>query len=290
MTTVTSLPQKAIWNIKCPAAGEETLPSGAKATFADSTVTLNFNSRNACGGDYNKFILFFKNKYIFNALFILVSLPLIFFGLKFLKVSMSVLGFLAATVATAMAASVLFNFIAWTTMNWVYFGLACVAIASLVAAITYHSPSMAIVVGSGALGYFGGIQLIAIASKLLGSSVQDIYKGAALAVCVMLAAYIGFKIKKAVTILATSCAGSYLLFFGIGSLLGNYPDIDLINRKITNRSTQSFMPWVYIGGTLLFFIIGASFQFTKYSKKSEENAETYNQDSNMKSDDYTGYY
>ena len=106
----------------------------------------------------------------------------------------------------------------------------------------------------------------------------------------MIAAYIGFKIKKAVTILATSCVGSYLLLFGIGSLVGNYPDIDLINRKIINNSAKSYMPWVYIGGTLLLFIIGASYQFAKYSKKSEENADAYNHDSNMKSDDYTGYY
>ena len=200
------------------------------------------------------------------------------------------LGFLAGTVATALVASVLFNFMAWSTANWIYFGLACVGIASIVAAITYHSPSVAIIVGSGTLGYFGGLQLISIASKLLGSSVQDIYKGAALAVCVMIAAYIGFKIKKAVTILATSCVGSYLLLFGIGSLVGNYPDIDLINRKIINNSAKSYMPWVYIGGTLLLFIIGASYQFAKYSKKSEENADAYNHDSNMKSDDYTGYY
>ena len=291
MKTSTSLPQKAAWSIKCAANAEEVItPKDAKATFADNTVTVNYSSFNACGGDYNKFILFFQNKYIFNALFILVSIPLIFFGLKFLKVSLSVLGFLAGTVATALVASVLFNFMAWSTANWIYFGLACVGIASIVAAITYHSPSVAIIVGSGTLGYFGGLQLISIASKLLGSSVQDIYKGAALAVCVMIAAYIGFKIKKAVTILATSCVGSYLLLFGIGSLVGNYPDIDLINRKIINNSAKSYMPWVYIGGTLLLFIIGASYQFAKYSKKSEENADAYNHDSNMKSDDYTGYY
>lgn len=220
----------------------------------------------------------------------LVSLPLVFFGLKFIKVSMSVLGFLAGTVITSLIASVAFNFMAWATMEWVYFALVCIAVASIVAAITYHSPSMAIVVGAGALGYFGGLQLIAIASKLIGSSVEDIYKGAALAVCVMIAAYIGYKLKKAITILATSCAGSYLFFFGIGSFLGNYPDIDFINRKITNKSSQSYIPWIYIGGTLLLFIIGASFQFSKYSKKSEDKSDAYNQDSNMKSDDYTGYY
>ena len=293
MTTETSLPNKASWSIKCPASSQEEVPpTNATATFSKDTktLTINYSSFNACGGDYNKFILFFQNKYVFNAIFILVSIPLVFFGLKFLKVSMSVVGFLAGTVATALVASVLFNFVAWTTMNWVYFGLVCLGVASLIAAITYHSPSMAIIVGSGALGYFGGLQLINLASNLIGSSIEDIYKGAIIAVCVMLAAYIGFKIKKVVIILATSSVGSYLFLFGIGSLVGNYPDIDLNNRKIINKSGLSYMPWVYIGGTLLLFIIGASFQFSRYSKKTEENTDAYNQDSNMKSDDYTGYY
>jgi hypothetical protein len=53
--------QTTIWDIKCPSSGEEVLPSGVKASFNKDTKTveISFNSKNACGGDYNKFIIFF---------------------------------------------------------------------------------------------------------------------------------------------------------------------------------------------------------------------------------------
>ncbi|WP_333731931.1 hypothetical protein, partial [Listeria monocytogenes] len=70
--------------------------------------------------------------------------------------------------------------------------------------------------------------------------------------------------KKAIIILTTSTAGSFLLLFGIGNLLGNYPDFDLVGRAIINKSSNKFIPWIYIIGTIVLIIFSASFQFVRY--------------------------
>jgi hypothetical protein len=225
--------------------------------------------------------------------FLLISIPLAFFGLRFIKVSLSVIGFVAGAIFTSLISASFFNFSNWATSQWMIFSLVCLAVSTLVALIAYHSPSISILIGAGLLGYFGGVQLIMIASNLLKVVIGEIYKGGILLLCILFGVYLGCKMKKTIIILTTSTAGSFLLLFGIGNLLGNYPDFDLVGRAIINKSSNKFIPWIYIIGTIVLIIISASFQFVRYSKKKEEDPEsTFNQDSQAlaKSDDYTGYY
>lgn len=44
------------------------------------------------------------------------------------------------------------------------------------------------------------------------------------------------------------------------------------------------MAWVYLGGTVLLFIIGATFQYKKYSKEDDEKKKKA-----KIADDYHGY-
>lgn len=225
--------------------------------------------------------------------FLLIAIPLAFFGLKFIKVSLSVIGFVSGALLTSLVSASLFNFSNWSTNQWIIFSLVCLTVSSLVALLAYHSPSISIMIGAGALGYFGGIQLIMIASNLFHTVIEEMYKGGILVLCILFGIYLGCKLKKAIIILTTSTAGSFLLLFGIGNLLGNYPDFDLVGRQIINKSSNKLIPWIYIVGTLVLIVISASFQFVRYSKKNEEPESTFNQDNSQalaKSDDYTGYY
>jgi len=218
----------------------------------------------------------------------ILSLPLVFFGLKFIKKSLATIGFIAGLVVVCYFTTIFSNFMTWETQQWVIFALIALAIASLVAILCYNSPSLAIIIGGAALGYFGGQQLILLINNLGQTDLTDTWKITVVAVCIIIGLIIGWKLKKICIILATSLTGSYLFMFSLGSLIGNYPDMSLVKQQIKQQdfSDVSVMAWVYLGGTLLLFIIGASFQYKKYinaDQKDEKNAKA------KFADDYHGY-
>lgn len=222
------------------------------------------------------------------ALLLLISLPLVFFGLKFIKKSLATIGFIAGLVAVTYFTTIFSNFMAWETKQWIIFGLIALAISILVAILCYNSPSLAIIMGGAALGYFGGQQLILLINNLGQTDLTDSWKIVVVVACIVIGLIIGWKLKKICIILATSLTGSYLFMFSLGSLIGNYPDMSLVKQQIKQQDFKdvSMMAWIYLGGTLLLFIIGASFQYKKYINSDEKN------DNKVKAkfaDDYHGY-
>lgn len=275
------------FNISC--ANTSTEPVVTADINGNITVTMSDSS--ACGEDLSKFILFFKQNKLLAIIFLLVSLPLVFSGYKFLKKSLAVIGFLGGAIITAYIATLTSNFMMWSTTGWIIFSAIALIVSILIAVVCYNSPSVAIISGGAALGYFGGQQLILLYGSVTKNEMADVYCGALFAVCIGLGIVIGWKLKKVCIILATSMTGAYLFTFGIGSLLGNYPDVNIIEQKIKKQEFKGVdtLSWVYLGTTFLLFIIGSIYQFSKYGKKDEEEAEDQN-NNYQKSDDFTGYY
>jgi Domain of unknown function (DUF4203) len=254
-------------------------------------ITISITDQSACGHDISKFIQFFSKNLYLSILLILLSLPLIFHGFKFLKKSLAVIGFIGGAFVITYVATVFFNFFAWETKQ-IIFAVVAIAGASLVATFCYLSPSMAIIAGGAAFGYFGGMQLIFLYSTLLKTSMADVYRGALLAVCIGLGVVLGWKLKKCCIILATAMSGSYLLVFGVGSLIGNYPDMNILKQKFSVKDFKGvdLWSWIYLSSAIVLFVVGAVYQFKKFGKKEDETTEAGTYKTNEKSDDYTGYY
>ena len=276
------------WTMNCNADTNGTFSAQADE---NGNIFLTVTDKSACGIELNKVILFVKNNKIISILFIILSLPLIFFGFKFIKQSLAVTGFLSGAVITAYVTTLITNFMTWGLKEKIIFTVVLLVVASLIATLCYHSPTFAVIAAGAALGYFGGSQLVNIYGSLLKTSMQDVYKGAVLAVCIGLGVVLGWKLKKVCIILATAFTGSYMLVFAVGSLIGNYPDVNVVIQKIHNQDFKhvDFYAWVYLASALVLSISGAITQFVKFSKK-DETKDGYENQTNMKSDDFSGYY
>ena len=282
----TPIPFTTTWKIQCLESGTPTDPT--VTTDQDGNITISFADPSACGQDLSKFILFFKQKYVLPGLLLILSFPLVFFGLKFIKKSLATIGFIAGAVVVCYFTTIFSNFMTWETKQWIIFALIALAISILVAVLCYNSPSLAIIIGGAALGYFGGQQLILLINNIGQTDLSDTLKIVVVAICILVGLIIGWKMKKLCIILATSLTGSYLFMFSLGSLIGNYPDMSLVKQQIKQQDFQdvSVMAWVYLGGTVLLFIIGASFQYRKYINQEEKNEK---QAKAKLTDDYHGY-
>lgn len=118
-------------------------------------------------------------------------------------------------------------------------------------------------------------------AKLANDDLPEVYQGVVFSICVGLGVVLAWKLKKICTILATSLGGAYLFTFGLGSLIGNYPDLSLIEIKVKKQDFKGIdtMVWVYFGITIVLFLAGAFHQFSKYNDKTDEDGE-FKQDGN----------
>jgi hypothetical protein len=161
----------------------------------------------------------------------LLSIPLIFLGLKFIKKSLATIGFIVGIVVVCIFTVSFSNFMAWETKNWIIFIISALTIAILLAVLCYNSPSLAIIVGGAAVGYFGSQQLILLIQNLSNGSLSNSTRMIVIGVCIVIGLIIGWKLKNICIILATSLTGSYLFVFSLGSIIGNYPDMNLVKEQ-----------------------------------------------------------
>jgi len=249
-------------------------PEATAAFNADQTkLTITMKNKNACGVDMRKIVIFTQKYNIIPILFILISLPLIFFGLKFIKASLATVGSITALFIVAYIACTLFNFMTWKTKQWIFFFVIALIVSCIAAYICYQSPNIAVMVGGILLGYLAGIKLVQLYATIAKVSPSGMVIGMVAGVFMVLGLILAWKIKNHAVILTTSFGGAQLLAFGIGTLAGNYPDFRLISAQIkTGNKKIGTANWCYIIGTFLVFIIGAVHQYKKYLKKAEENS------------------
>jgi hypothetical protein len=259
-------------------------------------LVITMTTARACGLDMQKVIIFAKNYKVIPILFILVAIPLIFFGLKFIKASLATVGSITSLLAVAYVASNLFDFMAWKPPQWIIFSLVALVLTVLVGWVCYQSPNIAVMVGGVLLGYLGGVKLIQLYSTFAKVSPSGMAIGMSAGIFMVLGMILAWKIKNHAVILTTSFGGAQLLAFGIGTLIGNYPDFKVVAEQIKDGKTNiGAVNWAYIGGSFLIFIIGAVHQYKKYMKKAneeDENDNVFAKESMDMNDGYgnAGYY
>lgn len=234
-------------------------------------LQIDFSVAAACGEDAQKFIILFENFKILGVLYVLVSLPLIFFGLKFIKASLATVGAIVGLTITAYFTSNFTNFMAFNTTDWLIFSGVAIIAAVVFGIICYQFTNVAVFIAGGQLGYFGGKQLIHIYAGVAKNAPSDMAVGIVIGICICIGFLLAVKFRKHIIILATSFGGAQLLAFGIGTLAGNFPDYKIIAMQIKNNDYKNVgtTNWIYFGATLLVFIIGAHHQYRNYMKKED---------------------
>lgn len=261
------------FNLICDKDNKGKIPTVTFVTPEGQTkqqLSIQFSVAAACGEDAQRIIILFENFKILSIIFIIIALPLIFFGLKFIKASLATIGAIVGILFTAYIASNFTNFMAYSTGNWFTFGGIALIVAIIFALLCYHFTNIAVFVAGAQLGYFGGKQLVHLYAGIAKNSApSDMATGIVIGICICIGFLLAVKLRKHVIILATSFGGAQLLSFGIGTLAGNYPDYKIMAEQIKNDDYKNVgtVNWIYFFATLVIFIIGAHHQYKNYMKK-----------------------
>lgn len=238
-------------------------------------LDVEFRISAACGEDAERYLILFENFRIFGIIFIVVSLPLIFFGLKFIKASLATVGAIFGIILTAFITSNFTNFMAFGVQQWSMFAAGAITAAVLTGLLCYFFTDVAVFFAGALLGYLGGKQLVYIYVGTTSNSLSDQVVGIVLGVCITIGFLLAVKLRKHIIILATSFGGAQLLAFGIGTVARNYPDYKIMVEQIKNKEFENVavLNWVYIVTSLLVFVVGAHHQYRNYMNKAEEEEE-----------------
>lgn len=255
-------------------------------------LDVEFKVSSACGEDAERYLILFENFRVFGIIFIIVSLPLIFFGLKFIKASLATVGAILGIILTAFITSNFTNFMAFEVKQWSMFGGAALLIAVLAGLLCYFFTDIAVFVAGAFLGYLGGKQLVYIYIGVSNSTLPDQTVGIVIGVCIAIGFIVAVKLRKHIIILATSFGGAQLLAFGIGTVARNYPDYKIMVEQIKNKQFENVavLNWVYIVTSFLVFVVGAIHQYKNYMNKEEEEEEMGDYGKANGFDSNAGYY
>jgi len=194
-----------------------------------------------------------ENQYIAGAIFSVIGLAVLFFGYKFFKVALGLMGFAAGFVLIVTLGSDLTDF-----------GQTEILIAGLIGGVAFTFLFV--------LAYYAGIFIMgALLGYILGTSISPYIHVDPLiiiAVSVVLGGMITFAVQKVVIICISAFFGAWIFLLGIGQLLGHIKTATLINNPgnvllFHQEFTWMMLVWLAIA------MIGIYSQFRRMGKKKE---------------------
>jgi Domain of unknown function (DUF4203) len=194
-----------------------------------------------------------ENQYIAGAIFSVIGLAVLFFGYKFFKAALGLMGFAAGFVLVVTLGSDLTDF-----------GQTEILIAGLIGGVAFIFLFV--------LAYYAGIFIMgALLGYILGTSVSPYIHVDPLiiiAVSVVLGGMITFAVQKVVIICISAFFGAWIFLLGIGQLLGHIKTASLINNPgnvllFYQEFTWMMLVWLAIA------MIGIYSQFRRMGKKKE---------------------
>lgn len=234
-------------------------------------IELTFSTTEACGEDISNIVTVFKTYKIIPGLLLLVSVPLIFFGLQFIKKSLAVIGFLSLGLSTTAVVAVTLNVA--NLSIWVIIGYFVVLfiICSVFAFFCYNATKLAVYLAGGFLGFLVGAYISGVVQGLLytGTGVVPV---TIVVIFVIFGILLGHYVHDHIVIHSTAFGGAGLFAFSIGTILGNFPDFMHLKtdqkQDIDNEYIKWF--WIYLLATLLLYIVGSAYQYKKRKERKDK--------------------
>jgi len=287
-------PIKPSWNLKCGTTNEL---SELGATFDDSTSTLKFTatSKNACAYTSGRLVMLLASHWIFACIVIPISLFMIFFGQKFIKTVLFLMGMLFGIVLTLTLSQIVSNYVSWKT--WVYFLVTGLSIlfGILFGWVFQKLTKFYLVIAGGFLGYALSFKAFEFYNLATGHS-SDTIQFVIIIVLICLGAVFGYFIHDHVLILSTAFGGSLILCIMVGVLLKNYPDLDNINNfnSLGEETRKKFLVSfiAYTLAWLFIAILGAVVQYKHRKENMEKGEQGFSDNKNgtdYNSFEYYGY-
>jgi len=194
-----------------------------------------------------------ENQYIAGAIFSVIGMAVLFFGYRFFKVALGLMGFAAGFVLVVTLGSDLTDF-----------GQTEILIAGLIGGVAFTFLFV--------LAYYAGIFIMgALMGYLMGTSVSPyihVEPVIIIAVAVVLGGMITFAVQKVVIVCISAFFGAWVFLLGIGQLLSRVKTESLINEPgnvllLYQKFTWMMLVWLVIS------MIGIYSQYRRMEKKKE---------------------
>lgn len=222
--------------------------------------------------------LFQKFKFPFAIIFVLFGVGLCFFGNRFIKYAIiGICGLVGCYALTALVLRLFPNFITKETYLFICLIL-CFVLGCVIGYFIRNDEKMYILLLGAGLGYFAATFVYQIIQNYVEFDPEILYY-ACVGVCIVIGAFLAWKLTKYIIILATSVFGGYLMMRGVSLIAGNYLDeglvIDLIKSKEWDELKEMRNGWTYayLGSWIVLTVAGVYLQCTNNKKKKSKDVE-----------------
>ena len=211
-------------------------------------------------------------KFVFAVLFVAIGVILCLFGFKYKNITVIIIcGFIGCYAISAAILAWFPNFIT-DELGIIICLLVSFILGCLIGFFIKNEDSYYCLLAGGLLGYYASSYVFKIVSNYVEWNPQYL-EYACIGVCIVVGAFIGYKLKNIIIVIGTSILGGYLAMRGVSLVVGNYLDegylIDLIKNQEYDQLREIRDGWIfgYLGAWALLSIVGIIVQ-CKHFKKS----------------------
>ena len=213
-----------------------------------------------------------KYNYVFCVIFVLVGLVLCLFGNRYINKTIIIIGgFIGCYAITAAVLSFFPSFITTETYLFVCLFVAFV-LGCVIGYFLKDDIRFSCLLLGAALGFSCATFVYQIVQNYVEFDPEIVYY-ACIGVCIVLGAFLGWKLHKYVVIIGTAVLGGYLVMRGISLVAKNYLDeslvIDLIKNKEWDELKDMRNEWIYayLGTWAILTVVGIYYQCKNNGKK-----------------------
>lgn len=232
-----------------------------------------------CGRDFSGILKFLEeNPWIFAIVCIVAGFFLVFFGFKFLRWALAVVGGLVGFVFTLGLILWFWNYKGASSAE-IFFVLAISLLVGLISAYVFYSfTEIGVFCAGGFLGFLLANLAITLIEGFFNVTLAGWIVWTIIIVFVVCFILLGKYLHDFCVILATSTSGSYLLVRGVGTVAGEFPDSDSLITKLSKKELANFpwQWWAYIGAMVGLLLIGLLIQFKQRKNKKKYEAKGKN--------------
>jgi len=200
-------------------------------------------------------------KIVFAILFVAIGIILCFFGFRYKgRTVILVCGFIGCYAISAAVLAWFPNFIT-DELGIIICLLVSFILGCLVGYFIKDDDAYYCLVAGGLIGYYVSNYVFKIVSNYVEWNPQYL-EYIVIGVCIVVGAFIGYKLKNIIIIFGTSILGGYLAMRGVSLIAGNYFDegllIDLIKNQEYDQLKEIRDGWVfgYLGAWAILTVVG----------------------------------
>lgn len=220
--------------------------------------------KSGCGNDYSGIIKFLEeNPWVFATGSIILGIFLLFWGYKFIRWALAIVGGLAGFILVLGTILWFWNYKAGSSAQIFFVIAVSFLVGLLIGYIFYSFTKIAICGAGGFLGFLLSNLTIDLIEGFADVTIAKWLYWLIVIIFIVLFTLFGKYMHDHCLILTSSVTGAYLTVRGVGTVAGEYPEDGSLIKKIQDDGVGDFpwQWWVYISALIILFIVGMVIQY-----------------------------